>query len=70
LGNTNVKCLDNVDFSCSSDCSLIELVLVAVYSTKEGTEIVVKTKEASLDSDHKLLIKLQKKYKHLRYVIR
>jgi hypothetical protein len=27
------------------DCSLIELVLVAVYITKEGKEIVMKTKE-------------------------
>jgi len=33
-----------VDFSCSSDCSLIELVLVALYNTKEGKEIVVKIK--------------------------
>jgi hypothetical protein len=39
-------------------------VLVAVYNTKEGKEIVVKTKEASLDSSHKLLIKLQRKYKY------
>jgi hypothetical protein len=39
-------------------------VLAAMYNTKEGKEIVVKTNEASLDSGHKLLIKLQRKYKY------
>jgi hypothetical protein len=41
-------------------------MLVAVCSTKEGKEIVVKTKEATLDSGNKLLIKLQRKYKYSR----
>jgi hypothetical protein len=45
-------------------------VLVAMYNTKEGKEIVVKTKEASFDSGHKFLIKLQRKYKYSRYVFR